>query len=107
MGGVTVMLGDARQDQAVTDANGAYAFVGLPAHVSYLLIPSLVDQQFLPLRRSFPDLSATETSADFSGRPAHEPPLVTLDVPGGRRSVTGTQVVLKAQASDADGRGDR
>ena len=103
MGGVTVMLGGARQDQAVTDENGAYAFVGLPANVSYLLIPSLADYRFLPLSRSFLDLSATEADADFSGRPANEPPRVTLDVPGGRSSVNGAQVVLEAQASDADG----
>ncbi len=90
----------------MTDANGAYTFVGLPANVSCLLISSLVDCRFLPLSRSLFDLSATEADAELSWRPADEPPRVTLDVPGGRGSVNGAQVVLQAQASDNDGRGD-
>jgi hypothetical protein len=65
VGGATINLGGTHITEAITDANGVYAFTDLEVGGIYTITPSLVNYSFSPSSRSF-SLLGNQTSAVFT-----------------------------------------
>jgi hypothetical protein len=65
LGGVVLMVTGSKTARTISDANGAYAFVGLDAGGFYTVTPSLVNYAFAPAERSF-SAEADKTDAVFT-----------------------------------------
>jgi uncharacterized repeat protein (TIGR01451 family) len=63
----TVTLSGTRTATLNTDSNGEYLFVNLPAGGNYTVTPSSVAYTFSPASRTFNNLGANQTGADFTG----------------------------------------
>jgi hypothetical protein len=68
--GITVTLSGAQTGTATTDANGNYTFSNLVPGGNYIITPSKLDYlltyTFTPASRTYNNLSANQTTADFS-----------------------------------------
>ncbi|MGH9851557.1 MAG: Ig-like domain-containing protein, partial [Blastocatellia bacterium] len=65
LGGVLVTLGGGQAASVMTDADGHYAFTGLPAGLSYVVTPSRANLTFNPLSLAFDNLAGDQTG-DFT-----------------------------------------
>jgi RHS repeat-associated protein len=75
MSQVTVTLSGSAGGSVTTDANGNYSFTNLSLG-NYTVTPSKAGYNFTPSNRTYPNLSANVTNADFSGA---TPPPTTLN----------------------------
>ena len=64
---VTVDLSGGKTDSTTTSDTGFYSFAALDAGATYTVIPSKAHWQFTPTDRDYSDLSADQSSADFTG----------------------------------------
>ncbi len=78
LAGVTVALSGDQTDSTTTDANGNYSFSGLPAGGNYLITPSLAGYAFDPISRTYSDVTASISSADFTGYTVSSPRVITV-----------------------------
>lgn len=69
LGGVTVTLSGGQAASTVTDGNGNYSFQNVAGDGNYTVTPSLTGYTFNPTSRSFINLSANQTLADFAAFP--------------------------------------
>lgn len=69
LSGVTVTLTGGQAASTVTDGNGNYSFLNIAGDGSYTVTPSLTGYTFNPTSRSFTNLSANQTLADFAAFP--------------------------------------
>jgi uncharacterized repeat protein (TIGR01451 family) len=65
--GVTVTLSGGQAGSTTTDASGNYSFAGLPSTNYYIVTPSLTNYTFSATSRTYNDLAANQTAADFTG----------------------------------------
>ena len=65
--GVTVTLSDGQSGSTTTDASGNYSFVTLPSALNYTVTPSKTNYAFSPVSLTYNNLSADQTTADFTG----------------------------------------
>ena len=84
--GVNVALGGSRTATTTTDPNGGYSFSGLAAGGNYTVTPSEVSYVFAPASRTFNNLSANQTTANFNA-----------SVP--------TDITISGRVTDANGNG--
>ena len=66
LGSVTLTLSGTQSGTATTDANGNYAFTGLPMGGTYTVTPARSGFVFTPPNRTFTNLSSNQT-ANFTG----------------------------------------
>jgi len=78
--GVLITLSGSRSDTRTTDANGNYSFVSLPAEGNYTVTPSKPGMAFAPPSRTYTNLSANETGANFTVVPP-EPNVLQFSAP--------------------------
>lgn len=69
LSGVTVTLSGEQVGSTVTDSNGNYSFPNVAGDGNYSVTPSLTGYTFNPTSRSFANLSANQTLADFAAFP--------------------------------------
>ncbi|MCK4642381.1 endonuclease [bacterium] len=97
LSGVTVDLTGSATTFAVTDGSGNYSFAGLDAGGDYTVTPSLTHYSFAPTSTEHTDLSADETSTDFTAT------LNTWTISGtitdGANQISGVTVDLSGYAS--------
>ncbi len=67
MSGVTVNLTGGATLNTTTTASGDFNFVNLNAGTTYIITPSFTVYTFSPVTRTYSDLSADVTDADFTG----------------------------------------
>jgi hypothetical protein len=106
LAGVTVTLTGTQDRSTQTDGSGNYSFTGLPGGGNYIFTPSLTGYHFEPQSRSYPNLSANETSANFEGSTATytisgRVTEVGLGVSGVTMNLTGSQSA--STSTDASG----
>ena len=70
IGGVTVTLSGTQSGTIVTDVNGNYAFTDLVGGGNYTVTPTKSGLTFIPSERSFTNLQANQTGANFTTEPA-------------------------------------
>ncbi len=75
-GGVTVTLSGDQTGTTTTDGSGNFSFAGLAAGGSYLITPTLAGYNFDPINRSYSNLLADVTNADFIAYPGNSPRVV-------------------------------
>jgi hypothetical protein len=74
--GLTVQIAQGATAPVVTDIDGYYSFLQVPAGQSYTVVPSSTEFVFTPLSTTFDDLSTSQT-VNFVGR--LKPRLLTID----------------------------
>ncbi|MCD4819599.1 MAG: hypothetical protein K8S23_13000 [Candidatus Cloacimonetes bacterium] len=90
---VIVNLTGTTSSQTITDSNGFYLFLGLPAAGNYTVTPSLPGYTFNPIDRSYTNLTSNQIDQNFV---ATAPP--TYSISG---TITGTSSVTVNLTGDA------
>jgi uncharacterized repeat protein (TIGR01451 family) len=65
--GVTVTLSGGSSGTTTTDASGNYSFAALASGLNYTATPAKTNYAFSPVNLTYNNLSAAQTSADFTG----------------------------------------
>jgi hypothetical protein len=65
--GATVTLSGGQAGTTTTDGSGNYSFAGLPATNNYTVTPTKTNNTFSAANRTYTNLSANQTTADFTG----------------------------------------
>jgi uncharacterized repeat protein (TIGR01451 family) len=65
--GVTVTLSGGQSGSTTTDASGNYSFATLPSTLNYTVTPAKTNYAFSPVNVTYNNLSADQTTADFTG----------------------------------------
>ena len=76
---VTVTLSGTQSGTATTNGNGDFSFTNLAAGGNYTLTPSKAGYNFTPTNRSYTNLSANVTNANFTIAPVTPPPFTPFN----------------------------
>ncbi len=78
LAGVSVTLSGDQTGSTTTDSDGNYSFTGLPPGGSYLITPSLAGYAFDPISRSYSNVTANVTAANFTGLSGNSPRIIKV-----------------------------
>lgn len=78
LAGVNITLSGDQVGATVTDGAGNYSFTGLTYGGNYLITPSLAGQNFDPINRSYTNLTANVTDANFTRFTGGSPRLIAV-----------------------------
>jgi hypothetical protein len=90
VGGATLQIDGDRQATTVTDVNGDYAFTGLPADGSFIIVPSDGLSSFSPVAALVQPLTSDNSGIDFE-----------------LSALTAAEVAVSGRVVSSDGRGIR
>ena len=100
LAGVNITLGGDQVGATVTDGAGNYSFTGLAFGGNYLVTPSLAGYNFDPINRSYSNVTANVTNANFTRFTGGSPRLISVV---SQNVVPGNQVVVPVtMASQGD-----
>lgn len=91
LAGVNITLGGDQVGATVTDGAGNYSFTGLAFGGNYLVTPSLAGYNFDPINRSYSNVTANVTNANFTRFTGGSPRLISVV---SQNVVPGNQVVV-------------
>jgi hypothetical protein len=91
LSGVTVNLDGDQTGSTMTDGSGNFNFTGLASGGNYLITPTLAGYNFDPMNRSYSNVSANITTADFTGYTGNSQRVISV---GSQNVVPGSQAVV-------------